>query len=533
MAATAVNTGPPRDIEERFRRLESLVARQADQIRRLSEENRNLAARIQAGQVRVTDARVRPAQAGATTSPAPPEPFLPGIPPDEAVATPPGAESTAPPESGFAAGGADDAASEFSALLGAGNEAFPTELPEGRARSYLTGFYDEGFVVVAPHDKQRTPFALKVNLVSQLRYTGFTRSVETWKDSSGLTLPVYNRSYFSLNRNFFSFSGFAFSPRLQYNAMIFSTSTLNLTVVMGEVNYEFSRALTLSSGYFKVPGTREWLESFRYTMGADRTLANTFFRPSISPGVWIEGEPLDGLFYYAGIFNTFDSLVGGANRISDNMAYSGNIWWEPLGEFGPGFTDEEYHDRLAIRAGSSLTYQRAQREPNLQLGQTNPENTVLRLSDGTPIFQPGALAPGVTLLEANALLLSYDLAFKYRGFSLSAEYYGRWFYGLNARGGMIPGDRLNMFDTGGFAQLSYAVIPKRFELFARTSGIFGPFGDGSEYGGGVNWYAFSNRNVRATFEAKRINHSPADNILYGYFAGESGMLYQLQLLTDF
>jgi hypothetical protein len=90
-----------------------------------------------------------------------------------------------------------------------------------------------------------------------------------------------------------------------------------------------------------------------------------------------------------------------------------------------------------------------------------------------------------------------------------------------------------MFDTGGFAQLSFALIPKQFELFARTSGVFGPFGDGSEYGGGANWYAFSSRNVRLTFEAKRINHSSANNILYGYFAGESGMLYQLQLLTDF
>ena len=63
--------------------------------------------------------------------------------------------------------------------------------------------------------------------------------------------------------------------------------------------------------------------------------------------------------------------------------------------------------------------------------------------------------------------------------------------------------------------------------------VFGRFGGGSEYGGGANWYAFSTRNVRVTFEAKRINHSSASNVLYGYFAGESGMLFQLQLLTDF
>ena len=268
-------------------------------------------------------------------------------------------------------------------------------------------------------------------------------------------------------------------------------------------------------------------------MGADCTMANTFFRPSISPGIWVNGEPLDGFFYHAGISNDFNSAYNGASRVSDNMTYSGNIWWEPLGKFGPGFTDEEYHENLAIRTGTSLTYQRAQREPNLQLGQTNPENTILRVADGTPLFQPGALAPGVTLEAAKVALFSYDLAFKYRGFSLSGEYHGRWIYGLDTLGGHVSKADLNMFDTGGLAQVSYAVVPKRFDVFARTSGVFGNFGDGSEYGGGANWYAFSNRNVRLTFEAKRINHSSASNVLYGYFAGESGMLYQLQLLTDF
>jgi hypothetical protein len=215
------------------------------------------------------------------------------------------------------------------------------------------------------------------------------------------------------------------------------------------------------------------------------------------------------------------------------MTYCGNIWWEPLESFGPGFSDEEYHESLALRTGASLTYQRVLSEPDLPLGQTNPENTILRLSDGTPLFQPGALAKGVTLTAADVTLLSYDLALKFRGFSLSTEYYARWIYGLKFDGGALPKSDLNLFDTGGFAQVSFAMIPKRFELFARTSGVFGGFGDGSEYGGGANWYVFGRRNVRTTFEVKRVNHSSASNVLYGCFAGESGTLFQLQLLTDF
>jgi hypothetical protein len=460
-----------------------------------------------------------------------PSPALPGISVDDSRAPSAGPSFTVSPEVEAAVRGLDDTPSPYSALLESGSDAIPELGPSTQSRPYLGGFYDKGFVLVAPSDKQKTPFALKLNVTSQLRYTGFSRSVDTWTDSSGLVLPVFNRSYFALNRNWFSFSGFAFSPQLQFNVTVFSTSTLNATIAVGSISYSFSKAFALSSGYYKVPGTREWIESARYTLGADRTMANTFFRPSVSPGVWANGEPLDGFFYYVGIFNDFNSTASGAERVNNNMTYSGNIWWEPLGPFGPGFTDEEYHDRLVIRTGSSLTYQRAQREP--ELGQTNPENTILRLSDGTPIFQRGALAPGVTLQEASVALFSYDLAFKYRGLSLSAEYYGRWIYGLNATGGPVPRSELNLFDTGGLAQFSCAVVPKRFELFARTSGVFGSFGDGSEYGGGANCYPFSSRNVRITFEAKRINHSPANNLLYGYFAGESGMLYQMQLLTDF
>lgn len=36
-----------------------------------------------------------------------------------------------------------------------------------------------------------------------------------------------------------------------------------------------------------------------------------------------------------------------------------------------------------------------------------------------------------------------------------------------------------------------------------------------------------------TFDVTRINHSPAENLLTGYRAGESGTLFQLQMLTDF
>jgi len=523
----------PTDVEERFRRLERVVAEQAEQIRRLSDENRKLADRAREG------------------SPEPPATTLPAI-VDEATPTPaeagddPGGASTpaeasdSSPDAGSSSSSSVDSTGAwraergaFSALMDAGDESIPESDVAWSSRSFIAGAYDKGYVLVAPSDRQRTPFSLKLNVTTQVRYTGFARSVESWTDSAGLILPVRNRSFFTLNRNWFSFSGFAFDPRLRFNATVFSTSATNQTIAFGLVSYEFSKAFIASSGYYKVPGTREWIESARYPLGVDRTMANTFFRPGISPGVWAQGEPVRNVYYYAGVFDDLSSVINTASRTTTNMTYAANAWWEPLGSFGPGYADEEHHESPVVRLGASVVYNRSRREPNLALGQTNPENTILRLSDGTPLYQRDALAPGVTIQAAHVLLASYDLSLKYRGLSLSTEAYTRWITDLEPNGRAPRGALDDIADVGGFVQGSYALIPKRFELFARTSGVFGRFGDGSDYGGGANWYVFAHRNVRATFEAKRINHSAADNVLYGYFAGQSGTLFQVQLLTDF
>jgi hypothetical protein len=63
--------------------------------------------------------------------------------------------------------------------------------------------------------------------------------------------------------------------------------------------------------------------------------------------------------------------------------------------------------------------------------------------------------------------------------------------------------------------------------------VTGQFGGGNEFGGGLNWYPQGKRTWRFTFEVLRIDHSPAQNVLTGYRAGESGMLYQLQWIADF
>jgi hypothetical protein len=400
------------------------------------------------------------------------------------------------------------------------------------AGDFFFGKYDNGFVLVAPKDPQKTPFAAKLNIVTQERYTGFSRQNEFWQPRNFPSpIRVNNRSTFDVNRAYIGFSGFAIDPRLRYSMIVATTSVVNVTYLLGTVGFQFDKAFGLYGGFNKVPGSREWLESFKHTLGSDRSMATTFFRPSMSPGVWITGEPLTDFHYYGMISNSINSFDQLGDRRSTQMAYSGSIWWEPLGSFGPGFSDEEFHESPVIRLGGSGLFTRQDKEPLLEGVLDNPENTILRLSNGIPVFLPGALAPGVSLLATDDRMLALDAGLKYRGFSLSGEYYFRLLNNFRTDK-PLPG-LTSVYDSGGYVQTSFALIPKRLEAFAKTSLVAGPFGSGNDYGGGLNWYVSGNRNWRITGEAIQVNRSPASNILTPYRTGQSGTVVLMQLVTDF
>src|SRR5262249_49422051 len=101
---------------------------------------------------------------------------------------------------------------------------------------FLIGNYDEergGFVLGCSMDMQRVPFELRLNLVTQVRYTNFAPSASTWTDSTGASHPIRSISSWDINRNFVQFSGFALDPRLQYMAILFSSTAFNETVLLG------------------------------------------------------------------------------------------------------------------------------------------------------------------------------------------------------------------------------------------------------------------------------------------------------------
>jgi hypothetical protein len=530
-AAGSKPVASPITIEELARRMQLLERQNAE----LANQNRSLTQDLEKVTRRYDELNRRLEQiepGSARTTPPLPAPSPPGTScPSQATAPPPSgtdphlvSDRSAPRDPGMT--GEPPVPPDYSPLPWAPD---PPPMPR-----FAVGEYDDergAFVLVRPTDAQRVPFELRVDLFTQARYFNFARSKDMWTDSTGARLPVQSYDSLEVTRNFVQFSGYGIDPRLQFTAILFSSTAINDTVYLGWINYRFSDALDVRVGNWIVPGTREWYESFRYTLGADRLMATTFFRPNISPGVWAQGEPIENVHYVAMLANSLNRFTQGVQRVGSSRAFGGTLWWEPLGGFGPGPSDIENHQTLSPRIGTNLAISREANQGLGELGEHNPEDTIVRLSDGTPLFRPGALGRGVMLTSTDVQLWTIDAAVKYRGLSLSGEYFFRWLDGFRVQGSQPP--FRSLFDNGGLLQLGYYLIPGKLETYARTSFVTGRFGGGNEFGGGVNWYPRGSRDWRFTFEVLQINGSPAQNLLTGYRAGESGTLFQLQWFTDF
>ena len=386
---------------------------------------------------------------------------------------------------------------------------------------YVT--YDDGWAI-RPRNPVASPFELKFNIHNQFRFTEYSNSNDTFVDAAGNVNPIAPRSDFDINRGRFVFSGYAFDPNiLFYTNIDYSTVAARpVQLLLSSISYRFSENLIVSMGLGKVPGTWEWQETSRITLGVERTIASTFFRPSITAGIWAVGQIGETLHYQAMVGDGFNTFTLQAAQLDPNLAYSTLLWWDPCGDFGTGFSDLEYHDSLSVRLGHGFTFASNDADP---VGEPGPEQTPIRLSDGTRLVETGALAPGVTVSAFDISLYAVHLGLKRRGASLSTEYFFRWLTSIDGSG-PLPVDSL--FDHGFFAQGAFFVLPQRLEGYVRGSQVSGDFGTGSEYAVGFNWYCGGRRGSRFTFDFTRVDDSPTQQDRTGYVAGGSGALYRAQ-----
>ena len=387
--------------------------------------------------------------------------------------------------------------------------------------------YDEGFVLVSTPPAMPMPFRLRLNHVSQFKYTNTVSVHSTYTTHLGVVTPVNKRNDFQLTRDVFYFSGYAFSEQLDYNIILY-TSTADLTATAaGYVGYVFHKAFALRAGFFSLPSLRSMTGTYPFFAGTDRSMEVNYMRPGFTQGIWANGELGHGLNYIAMVGNSLNTLNIAASRIDYRFAYSASVWWD-VNEFGKPWNDYENHDKPALRIGTAFTYAREDRLSDLST--SNPENNSTYMSDGTLLFGTGTLAPGVTVSLANVYIYAVDAGIKYRGFAFNTEWTMRWLDSFEADG---PLPISSMFDWGYDASLGYFAVKKRWEAYLRSSLVHGPFATAIEEAVGSHWYPFRTRQVWLSAEVIGIRNCPYTSVLYIYTAGQTGILIPAQLLIRF
>jgi hypothetical protein len=263
-------------------------------------------------------------------------------------------------------------------------------------------------------------------------------------------------------------------------------------------------------------------------------MADNFFRPGFTQGVWANGEPLKGLNYLVFLGNGLNTLNISANKIDPHLLLSGSVWWEPLGAYSePGKSRQMYDDYFAskkarIRIGTSFTRSREDRFSDTE--QSSPDNTSIYNSDGVLAFSTGAFAPGVTVQKATYKMWAIDGGLKKSGFSVNGQYYFRWLSHFEADG---PLPLTSTFDHGFELSTGKFVVPKKLLLYVRGSKVFGQFANPYEYGGGFKWYFLPTERLWMTGEVMRVNKSPYSGAFTPYTAGMAGWMPMLQTVLAF
>ena len=403
-----------------------------------------------------------------------------------------------------------------------------------QAKSTDDDHYQDGIVIWKNPDDSKVPFLLKFNVNTQLRYLNTKNSKESFTDHLGVVREVHTRNDITVNRSMFILAGYMFSQKLQYSLTVWTSAGAASIVVAGNIGWRFNKALTVTGGYNGVPGSRSLVGTFPFFQPIDRSMADNFFRPGFTQGVWANGEPVKGLNYLVFLGNGLNTLNISANKIDPHLLLSGSVWWEPLGAYSePGKSRQMYDDYFAskktrIRIGTSFTKSREDRFSDID--QSNPDNTSIYNSDGVLAFSTGAFAPGVTVQKALYKMWAIDGGLKKSGFSVNGQYYFRWLSDFEADG---PLPLASTFDHGFELSTGKFVVPQKLLLYVRGSKVFGQFANPYEYGGGFKWYFLPTERLWMTGEVMRVNKSPYSGAFTPYTAGMAGWIPMLQTVLAF
>ena len=352
------------------------------------------------------------------------------------------------------------------------------------------------------------------------RYLNQLPADQTAVDHLDRPITVTPRNDFQFHRVMLFSQGWLFDKRFQYSTFLWTVQDTNQVAVGGALYYRFSKLMTLGGGWNAYPGTMSLQGSHPYWESYDRVMADEFFRPYFSQGVFAQGTLFPGFEYRWMVGNNNSNLDVPAVKLDRDLSGGFALTWLPTThEFGPrgSFGDFEGHEKLATRFNLAYTYSPEDRQATLG---SPTGNTTLRLGDSLNVFDPNAFANGTTVTDVHYKLLSESAGMKYHGFWLQGEGYARWMDHFVANGPMPTNA---VFDSGFYVQAAGMVIPKKLELYGATSWIFTAYGSQGktpkEFILGTNYYPWNTRNARLNVQLIGVEHSPVSST-FGFYVGQ-------------
>ncbi len=348
------------------------------------------------------------------------------------------------------------------------------------------------------------------------------RYVDAFHDTTAIQL----RQDIQFQKVLIHFTGWLLSDKFRYHVYVWTTNTSQglsaQVVVAGDLNYKFDSRLTLGGGTSSLPGVRSTEGNFPLWLTPDnRLIADEFFRPSYTFGVWIKGSLVPGLDYETMLGNNLSQLGIDAGQLDHGLnTWSSMLVWMPTTkEFGTagGYGDFDDHQKVATRIG--LHYTRSDENFQGQVSNSSFDNVQIRLSDGSIIFTPDLFGPGISVTDAAYHMGTVDAGVKYRGYSLEAEQYWRAINHFRGPGTAAVRD---LWDFGFQAQASAMIVQKRFQTYVGSSKVYGQFGQPWDLRYGVNWYPFATQVVRWNLEYLRLLRSPVGGSSLPYTVGANG-----------
>ncbi len=378
---------------------------------------------------------------------------------------------------------------------------------------------------------------LNISLFAYVRYLNATGLDPTYIDAFGNTTPVQQRQDMQLNKVVIYFLGWLADPKFRYLFYVWTQNvSLGLTgsvVVAGNLTYTFNPHVMLGAGVMGLPGVRSTEGQFPLWLGVDnRLIADEFFRPSYTTGIFARGTIVDGVVYAAMLGNNLSQINIDAGQLAGGLnTFAGSVVWMPTTkEFGPrgDYGDFEDHQKLATRIGAHYTYslENYQGQPN----NNSFDNVQIRLSNGGIIFSPDLFGPGIWVQDARYQMTSFDAGLKYHGLDLEGETYIRWvddFRGPNTAG------LASLYDHGFQLQASAMPIQHVLQAYVSGSKIYGQYGNPSDFRVGVNWFPARSQVIKWNAEYLLLNKSPVGALSLPYPVGGNGPVFYTSLMIYF